>query len=159
MCTSCHLGYHRAHKTWAELRSVKQPKKKLSSRSLLKRMSEIGRWTFLDRHYWAFLDRQWQLWNYKAFPRAHWRKIRTTNGLERIRKELKRRTRVAGAFSNDESLLRLAVSIMMNINEEWITGNRYLSMEEWSYHEYKANEKITAILAHYRNCRKQLGSQ
>jgi transposase-like protein len=73
---------------------------------------------------------RFDLWNYKAFPRAHWRKIRTTNGLERINKELKRRTRVAGAFSNDESLLRLAVSVMMNINEEWITGNRYLSMEE-----------------------------
>jgi putative transposase len=50
--------------------------------------------------------------------------------LERINKELKRRSRTAGAFSNDQSLLRLAVCIMMNINEEWITGNRYLSLEE-----------------------------
>jgi len=38
---------------------------------------------------------------------------------------------VAGAFSNDQSLLRLAVCIMMNINEELITGNRYLSSEDW----------------------------
>jgi putative transposase len=73
---------------------------------------------------------RFDLWNYKAFPRTHWRKIRTTNGLERINKELKRRSRVAGAFSNDESLLRLAVCIMMDINEEWMTGNRYLSLEE-----------------------------
>ena len=73
---------------------------------------------------------RFDLWNYKAFPRSHWRKIRTTNSLERINKELKRRSRVAGAFSNDESLLRLAVCIMMDINEEWITGNRYLSLEE-----------------------------
>jgi putative transposase len=71
---------------------------------------------------------RFDLWNYKAFPRQHWRRIRTTNGLERINKELKRRSRVAGAFSNDESLLRLAVCIMMDINEEWVTGRRYLSV-------------------------------
>jgi putative transposase len=73
---------------------------------------------------------RFDLWNYKAFPRQHWIRIRTTNGIERINKELKRRSRVAGAFSNDESLLRMAVCIMMDINEEWITGKRYLSLED-----------------------------
>jgi transposase-like protein len=68
--------------------------------------------------------------NYKSFPRQHWRRIRTTNGLERINKELKRRSRVAGAYSNDQSLLKVAVCIMMDINEDWITGKRYLSLEE-----------------------------
>jgi putative transposase len=73
---------------------------------------------------------RFDLWNYKAFPRHYWRLIRTTNSLERINKELKRRSRVAGAFSNDQSLLRVAVCIMMDINEDWITGKRYLSLEE-----------------------------
>lgn len=73
---------------------------------------------------------RFDLWNYKAFPRQHWRRIRTTNGVERINKELKRRSRSVGAFSNDESLLRLAVCILMDINEEWITGKKYLSLEE-----------------------------
>ena len=73
---------------------------------------------------------RFDLWNYKSFPRSHWRRIRTTNGLERINKELKRRSRVAGAYSNDQSLLRVAVCIMIDINEDWITGNRYLSSEE-----------------------------
>ena len=73
---------------------------------------------------------RFDLWNYKSFPRSHWRKIRTTNGLERINKELKRRSRVSGAYSNDQSLLRVAVCIMMDINEDWVTGNRYLSLEE-----------------------------
>jgi transposase-like protein len=45
-------------------------------------------------------------------------------------KELKRRSRVAGAFSNDESLLRLAVCIVMDINEEWVTGKKYLTEED-----------------------------
>jgi transposase-like protein len=73
---------------------------------------------------------RFDLWNYKAFPRPHWRRIRTTNGLERINKELKRRSRVAGAFSNDESLLRLAGCIVMDINEEWVTGRKYLTDED-----------------------------
>jgi putative transposase len=73
---------------------------------------------------------RFDLWNYKAFPRPYWRLIRTTNILERINKELKRRSRGMGAFSNDQSLLRVAVCIMMDINEDWITGKRYLSLEE-----------------------------
>jgi transposase-like protein len=68
--------------------------------------------------------------NYQAFPKEHWRKIRTTNILERVNKELKRRSKVIGAFPNEEALLRLSVSILIDINEEWITGNRYLSMED-----------------------------
>jgi putative transposase len=77
------------------------------------------------------IDRfRFDIWNYRAFPRPYWRLIRTTNGLERINKELKRRSRTAGAFSNDQSLLRIAVCIMIDINEEWMTGRKYLSLEE-----------------------------
>ena len=69
------------------------------------------------------------LWNYRSFPRTHWRRIRTTNGLERINKELKRRTRVVGAFPSDQSFMRLGVSILIDINEEWLTTKKYLSMD------------------------------
>lgn len=72
---------------------------------------------------------RFSLWNYRAFPREHWRRIRTTNGLERINKELKRRTRVVGAFPNDSSFKRLGVSVLIDINEEWLTNKRYLSMD------------------------------
>lgn len=67
--------------------------------------------------------------NYQHFPKEHWRKIRTTNLMERMNKEIKRRTRVIGAFPSDDSLIRLIGSIMMDINEEWITGKRYLVIE------------------------------
>ena len=70
------------------------------------------------------------IWNHRTFPKEHWKKIRTTNGLERINKELKRRSRVVGAFPNDGALLRLGVTILMDINEEWLTGRKYLSMIE-----------------------------
>lgn len=77
------------------------------------------------------IDRfRFDLWNYKAYPKGHWRRIRTTNLVERINKELKRRSRPIGAFPSDRSLMRLAGCIMININEEWITGKKYLSMDE-----------------------------
>ena len=64
-----------------------------------------------------------------SFPGSHWKRIRTTNGLDRVNKELKRRTRVVGAFPSDESFMRLGVSILIDINEECITTKRYLSMD------------------------------
>jgi transposase-like protein len=82
-------------------------------------------------HFGRYIDRFSQyIWNHRAFPKEHCKKIRTTNGLERINKELKRRSRVVGAFPNDEALLRLGVAILMDINEEWLTGRKYLSMIE-----------------------------
>lgn len=69
------------------------------------------------------------LMNYRSAPPEFWKKIRTTNLLERVNKELKRRSRKIGAFPNDASLLRLAGSILIDINEEWITGSRYLSLK------------------------------
>ncbi len=72
---------------------------------------------------------QFSLWNYRSFPASHQRRIRTTNGLERINKELKRRTRVVGAFPSDQSFMRLGVSILVDINEEWMTTKKYLFID------------------------------
>jgi transposase-like protein len=71
---------------------------------------------------------RYDLFNYRVFPQSHWRRIRTTNVLERLNKELKRRGRVVGAFPSVGSLVRLIGSILINQNEEWITGRRYLDM-------------------------------
>jgi transposase-like protein len=59
------------------------------------------------------------------FPLEHWRTIRTTNSLERINKEIRRRTRVVGVFPNEASCLRLISAILMEISEEWQIGKRY----------------------------------
>jgi putative transposase len=56
--------------------------------------------------------------SYAAFPKKRGKRIRTTNMMERINKEMKRRTKVVGAFPNEEALLRLVGSILMNMNEE-----------------------------------------
>jgi putative transposase len=64
-----------------------------------------------------------------AFPEAHRRLLRTTNGLERLNQEVKRRTRVARVFPNEASCLRLVTAVVMEISDEWETGKRYLTFE------------------------------
>lgn len=64
-----------------------------------------------------------------AFPAAHRRRLRTSNLLERLNKEIKRRTRVATLFPNEASLLRLVSAVLMEISEEWETEKTYLRME------------------------------
>ena len=63
-----------------------------------------------------------------AVPRAHRRRLRTSNMLERLNEELKRRTRVAGLFPNDASLLRLVSAVLMEVSDEWETNRKYLTM-------------------------------
>lgn len=60
-------------------------------------------------------------------PTSHRRRLRTSNMLERLNRELKRRTRVATLFPNDASLLRLVTALLMEQSEEWETGMRYLT--------------------------------
>jgi transposase-like protein len=63
-----------------------------------------------------------------AFPPEHWPKLRSTNPLERVNREIGRRTDVVGIFPNDRALLRLAASVVIEQNDEWLVGKRYLSI-------------------------------
>jgi len=63
-------------------------------------------------------------------PRPHQRRLRTTNMLERLNQEIKRRTRVATLFPNEASLLRLVSAILNETSEEWETGKIYLTMPD-----------------------------
>jgi putative transposase len=65
-----------------------------------------------------------------SFPESHRRRIRTTNGQERLNQEIKRRTRVVRIFPNREACLRLVSALAVEQSEEWITGRRYLDMRE-----------------------------
>lgn len=63
-----------------------------------------------------------------AFPPSHQLRLRTTNGLERLNQEIRRRTRVVGVFPNEASCLRLVTALAMETSDEWETGKVYLSM-------------------------------
>ncbi len=79
------------------------------------------------------------------FPEQHRRRIRTTNGNERVNQELLRRTRVVRIFPNLDSLRRLVTALLKEWQEDWVTGRRYLRMEPLA--EPRKGESAEALVA------------
>lgn len=74
-------------------------------------------------------DTEDDLLAYMSFPREHWRQLYSTNPLERLNKEIKRRSNVVGIFPNRESVIRLVSAVLIEQQDEWEIGKRYFSME------------------------------
>jgi putative transposase len=72
-------------------------------------------------------DAEADLLAFYGFPAEHWSKLRSTNPLERVNREIGRRSDVVGIFPNDAALLRLAGMLLLEQNDEWLVGRRYLS--------------------------------
>jgi putative transposase len=66
---------------------------------------------------------------YMAFAKEHWPQIASTNPLERVNKEIKRRTNVVGIFPNDAAVVRLVGALMLETNDEWAVSRRYMTLE------------------------------
>jgi putative transposase len=81
-----------------------------------------------------------------SFPESHRRRIRTTNGLERLNQEIKRRTRVVRIFPNRGACLRLVSALAVEQSEEWLTGRRYLDMGELNEHRRQKPQAEEVVL-------------
>jgi len=75
------------------------------------------------------LEAEDDLLAFMAFPTEHWCKLRSTNPLERVNREIGRRSDVVGIYPNDAALIRLAGALLIEQNDEWLVGRRYLSEE------------------------------
>ena len=67
--------------------------------------------------------------SYNTFPKAHWQQIDSTNPLERLNKEIRRRTNVIGIFPNEQAIRRLVGALMLEQNDEWAVSRRYMTLE------------------------------
>lgn len=70
-----------------------------------------------------------------SLPRAYRKRLRTTNGMERLNEEIRRRDRVIRIYPSEESALRLIGALLLEQSEAWGAGKRYFNMDE--YHEYR----------------------
>jgi putative transposase len=84
---------------------------------------------------------------YMDFPKEHWPQIASTNPLERLNKEVKRRADVVGIFPNDEAIIRLVGAQMLEINDEWAVARRYMSLEALARVLHTDTIRLPAVVA------------
>lgn len=89
-------------------------------------------------------DAQDDILAFMAFPREHWSRIYSTNPLERLNKEVKRRADVVGIFPDIPSVYRLVGALLMEIDDEWQVGRRYFSLDSMRRLQQPSLEEIQA---------------
>ena len=82
---------------------------------------------------------------YMDFPREHWTQIASTNPLERVNREIKRRADVVGIFPNDGAIVRLVGALMLETNDEWAVARRYMSLETLARVTDNPNVRLPAV--------------
>ncbi|GIM45527.1 hypothetical protein DNHGIG_10760 [Collibacillus ludicampi] len=84
-------------------------------------------------------------------PERYRKRLRTTNGMERLNEEIRRRERVIRIFPNRESVVRLVCALLMEIDEKWASGKKYLDISEYlAWLQTQVQERKAAKVTHIR---------
>jgi len=138
---------HKDKKQVAEaIKLIFEQPNQASAKSFLKHLAQVMKphWPKVSR---MLLDAENDILAYKTFPKKHHRSIHSVNPLERLNREIRRRTRVVGVFPNRASVFRLVGTLLMDIDENWRGGRRYMGKEGIqkifkTFPERKENEYI-----------------
>ena len=84
---------------------------------------------------------------YMTFPREHRTKLHSTNPIERLHAEIKRRTKVVGIFPNEDAITRLVGAVLLEQNDEWAVSRRYMTLESIAQTSDTLTVKLPAVAA------------
>jgi transposase-like protein len=128
-----------------------------SAKAFLESLAQLmeSRWPKVSK---MLFEAEEDILAYKTFPKKHHRSIHSVNPLERINREIRRRTRVVGVFPNRASVFRLVGTLLMDIDENWRGGRRYMAQdginkllnpefEEHSEHSFKLVDELLELEA------------
>ena len=96
----------------------------------------------------ALLEAEEEILAHMEFPPEHWRQISSTNPLERLNKEINRRTRVVGIFPTEKSLIRLIGAVLCEQNDEWMVARKYMSRHSLARIYQQATPEIEGEVTH-----------